>query len=143
MRMMLVVGRNSGSEVKTMKYGQPIGWRGESHRHYLASKGVKTKMQKIVLPPKPMGDGSHVHDKKNPYGIHRHEALWTAVEKLQEDVKGLQDEEKKEHSKDYMAGKLSFDDFEEKYNIALEHGDATFEWRGNVYRTSDGHMVKE
>lgn len=25
------------------RYGKPQGWKGESHRHYLAAKGVKTK----------------------------------------------------------------------------------------------------
>lgn len=25
------------------RYGKPQGWRGESHRHYLAAKGVSTK----------------------------------------------------------------------------------------------------
>ena len=45
---------------------KPIGWRGESHRHYLAAKGIKTKYYSLF-------NNAYVDEKgrqiyKNPDG---------------------------------------------------------------------------
>jgi len=36
--------------MKGFRY-KPVGWKGESHRHYLAAKGIKTKVNPIVYHP--------------------------------------------------------------------------------------------
>ena len=49
---------------------RPVGWRGESHRHYLASKGVSTRrysadrgFDMTMLRTEPGGDGNYFEDK--------------------------------------------------------------------------------
>lgn len=123
---------------------KPTGWQGESYRHYLAAKGISTRVKynavkrtslkdqrkndiiaqfmlerdvtfeqaeemyeeekkrnfakKFKIPPRTdasnmkypiQGDGDHRHDEKNPFGIHRHEDLWTEVNELKADVKKM------------------------------------------------------
>ena len=37
---------------------RPVGWKGESHRHYLAAKGIKTKRYYAYVPTYAVGDMS-------------------------------------------------------------------------------------
>jgi len=40
-----------------MRYSsKPVGWRGESHRHYLAAKGISTKRYRAEIPFRTEGD---------------------------------------------------------------------------------------
>jgi len=64
---------------------KPVGWRGESHRHYLAAKGVKTRYYSVG----PNIDGHHQLGSLKSRLVKRRGRLEAELKKLDhDDIRG-------------------------------------------------------
>jgi hypothetical protein len=95
---------------------KPIGWRGESHRHYLASKGVKTKQNYFSEMPEMR--------KRTIDELKKEIALWKRIESGEmtpaSDKDGVVSTERLEKSK--SVGRKNRIRLEEELNLHLKKG---------------------
>lgn len=85
------LGLDATTEPMIMSPGVPPAPSGPDSAFF-----AKKSAYKVKAPKSPEGDGPHLHDKENnPLGIHKHDALWDAVNDLKDEQKEMKKELKK------------------------------------------------
>jgi len=136
-----------------MKY-KPVGWRHESHRHYLAAKGIRTNRYKAIKPTKDERDnyGAWVDNPDNPGWLKGEiekgprasttagtDVVWFDVDKAMK-IPGAEREHTKMDSKDSkfrikkIADSIRKDGFDAETDppmIVVTRDDGAIVWEGN------------
>ena len=99
---------------------RPVGWRNESHRHYLASKGIATKRymytDRHTLMKRALINSRPYISEEEKQRREREIAYENRRREMQEQLK-LAEEEKRILDAVYDDDGFDYDDFDEEYDV--------------------------